>query len=47
MILKPFLINFKHWKDLMNSTEADRYYIQFWFYEVMNRLSPQMYKDSR
>lgn len=44
-MLKPFLINFKHWRNLMQSDETKRLYVHFWFFEVMNMLNPKMYKN--
>lgn len=42
-MLKPILINFQHWQNLMDCDEGEILYANFWFFEVMNRLCPKIY----
>ena len=42
-MFKPFVINFRHWQDLMSCDDENKLYSHFWFFEVMNRLNPKIY----
>lgn len=45
-IFKPFEINFRNWRQLLNCPEDEIIYKKFWFFTLLNILNPKIYSKT-